>query len=89
MSVRIEEVTHEQCWERFIANLEDADLRVAEFLWLRDNACHLNCVEFVDRDREMALREADVWFYLMGENAGLGYAGPRIQPEGLAYWGSR
>lgn len=85
MSVRVEEITAAECHARLIANLEDAELRVAEFLWLQDHACHMNCVEFEDQDREIALREADTWLFLLGGREGLGYYGVTEPPAGLVH----
>ena len=75
-------ITLEEAWSAFLGRLEAAELTLGEYLWLKENACHINCVEFEDWRRKQALRSADTWFFMVGGMR-------KRQPEGLEYWGAR
>jgi hypothetical protein len=71
MSVHIERVTATEVYDRFLANLDDAEMNVYEFLALKHAACHLTCVRDWHDDRWIAIEEADRWFGLLGGEIGL------------------
>lgn len=71
MSVRVEHLTSEQAYDRLLANLEDAEMGVHDFLSLVKHACHIDCVRDWQDDRWDAIGEAEHYLFLLGGIEGL------------------
>ena len=81
VTVTMRQSTYEECYERFLANLDDAGLSVSEFLWVKGSRCHLTCGRDWSDDRWLAIDEADRYFFLLGGRNGIGFVGPATPPR--------
>lgn len=84
MATKVETITTEQAYDRLLANLEDAEMGLWDFLTLVRDSCHLSCAIDWNDDRSIALEEAETYLFLAGGTMGVLKASDRLSPTA---WG--